>query len=66
MLLAPDKFVPSLLTLEWAFPRPQGLLELQRAQRSFRLEGGWDKVPEKLERVVEVTVSYCQGKEVVG
>lgn len=45
-----------------AFARLQGLLELQKVQRSMRLESGWDRDLEKLRKVVEVTVGYCRGE----
>ena len=40
---------------------PQGLLELQKAQRSVRLERGWERELNKLQRVVAITLQYCQG-----
>ena len=40
---------------------PQGLLELQRAQRTARQEPGWEKDWEKVQRVASLTLHYCRG-----
>lgn len=41
---------------------PQGLVEMQKAQRAVRQEPGWDKDEKKLARVVQFTLDYCQGE----
>lgn len=40
----------------------QGVLELQKAQRVARQEEGWEKAREKLQRVVDLTLKYCEGQ----
>ncbi len=34
---------------------------MQKAQRAVRQEEGWDKDEQKLRRVVQFTIDYCQG-----
>lgn len=37
-------------------------MELQKAQRVARQEEGWEKAREKLQRVVDLTLKYCEGQ----
>ncbi|XP_064398151.1 tetratricopeptide repeat protein 27-like isoform X2 [Halichondria panicea] len=38
----------------------KGLIEMQKAQRAVRQEADWDKDEQKLGRVVQFTIDYCQ------
>ena len=40
----------------------QALTELQKAQRMSKLETGWDRQIDKLQRVVYFTLDYCRSK----
>ena len=43
----------------------QGLIELQKAQRTARQTPGWEREKDRRKRVVDLTLKYCKGQQVI-
>ena len=43
----------------------QGLIELQKAQRTARQTPGWEREKDRRKRVIDLTLKYCKGQQVI-